>query len=262
MKLRRAAFTLVELLTVIAILAILAALLFPVFAQAKVQAKKAVAISNVSQAGKSLMLYAVDADDYPPVYCSSCICPTCPELLIDGPDIWYTLLIPYIKQGRAMGSGQWGMHLTQDLPDIFFDPNEPRPRQDANSPCLFGIYASWGINDMIVNKLGTEEKPGNSVPLSFTSFSNPSGTVLLAQTIDYTCGGSYMGMALAVPAHDGYYGWSAITTVDGFYGAKTTKIDANTPRANWGKNIVLRMDGSTKLVPRADLVDKMSSWGP
>ena len=43
------AFTLIELLVVIAIIAILAAILFPVFAQAKLSAKKAVEISNVKQ---------------------------------------------------------------------------------------------------------------------------------------------------------------------------------------------------------------------
>lgn len=253
------AFTLIELLTVIAIIAILAALLFPVFASAKQQAKKAVAISNVSQMGKSLFLYAADADDHPPVYCATCICPSCPDLLVDGPQIWYTLLIPYVKQGNK-GSGQWGMHLTQDLPDIFFDPNERRPAQGVDAPCLFGVFASWGINDMLVNKLGTETKPGDGIPLSFTSFSSPSSTVLLAQTVDYTCGGAYMGMALAVPAHNGYFGWSALTTVDGFYHSRSRQIDGNTPRSDWGSNIVLRMDGSTKLTPRSELVDKMTAW--
>lgn len=60
------AFTLIELLVVIAIIAILAAILFPVFAQAKVAAKKAVAISNVKQLGVGVALYLADADDtYP-----------------------------------------------------------------------------------------------------------------------------------------------------------------------------------------------------
>ena len=45
------AFTLIELLVVIAIIAILAAILFPVFAQAKVAAKKAVAVSGAKQIG-------------------------------------------------------------------------------------------------------------------------------------------------------------------------------------------------------------------
>lgn len=60
------AFTLIELLVVIAIIAILAAILFPVFAQAKTAAKKTSAISNVNQLGKATMLYMSDSDDVYP----------------------------------------------------------------------------------------------------------------------------------------------------------------------------------------------------
>ncbi len=59
----RKAFTLIELLVVIAIIAILAAILFPVFAQAKTAAKKAAMISNVKQTATSIIIYTTDADD-------------------------------------------------------------------------------------------------------------------------------------------------------------------------------------------------------
>ncbi len=62
----RRAFTLIELLVVIAIIAILAAILFPVFAQAKLQAKKAASISNQKQMGLSLLMYTNDSDDLYP----------------------------------------------------------------------------------------------------------------------------------------------------------------------------------------------------
>jgi prepilin-type N-terminal cleavage/methylation domain-containing protein len=60
------AFTLIELLVVIAIIAILAAILFPVFAQAKLAAKKTAAISNQKQQGLSILMYANDYDDMYP----------------------------------------------------------------------------------------------------------------------------------------------------------------------------------------------------
>jgi len=60
------AFTLIELLVVIAIIAILAAILFPVFAQAKAAAKKASALSNQKQIGTSIFLYTGDNDDIYP----------------------------------------------------------------------------------------------------------------------------------------------------------------------------------------------------
>jgi len=57
------AFTLIELLVVIAIIAILAAILFPVFAQAKLAAKKTVAVSNVKQLDLAMQMYTADYDD-------------------------------------------------------------------------------------------------------------------------------------------------------------------------------------------------------
>ncbi len=65
---RRRAFTLIELLVVIAIIAILAAILFPVFAQAKASAKKAASISNIKQLGTATQIYLADFDDVWPIY--------------------------------------------------------------------------------------------------------------------------------------------------------------------------------------------------
>jgi len=63
LSLYRKAFTLIELLVVIAIIAILAAILFPVFAQAKAAAKSAVTLSNMKQTGTATLLYEGDSDD-------------------------------------------------------------------------------------------------------------------------------------------------------------------------------------------------------
>ena len=62
----RRAFTLIELLVVIAIIAILAAILFPVFAQAKLAAKKTSDLSSVKQVTLSTMIYVGDVDDVAP----------------------------------------------------------------------------------------------------------------------------------------------------------------------------------------------------
>ncbi|HLK15966.1 MAG TPA: prepilin-type N-terminal cleavage/methylation domain-containing protein [Fimbriimonadaceae bacterium] len=83
----RRAFTLIELLVVIAIIAILAAILFPVFAQAKKQAKGAADLSNVKQEGLALLMYANDVDDlYPWGLCANWY-----------PDGWVTICQPYVK---------------------------------------------------------------------------------------------------------------------------------------------------------------------
>lgn len=62
----RRAFTLIELLVVIAIIAILAAILFPVFAQAKAAAKQTTCLSNLKQQGTSYLMYSGDFDDVLP----------------------------------------------------------------------------------------------------------------------------------------------------------------------------------------------------
>jgi prepilin-type N-terminal cleavage/methylation domain-containing protein len=59
-------FTLIELLVVIAIVAILAAILFPVFIQAKAKAKQAACMSNLKQIGTAFVLYMTDNDDVLP----------------------------------------------------------------------------------------------------------------------------------------------------------------------------------------------------
>ncbi|MEN3001860.1 MAG: prepilin-type N-terminal cleavage/methylation domain-containing protein, partial [Armatimonadota bacterium] len=56
-------FTLIELLVVIAIIAILAAILFPVFAQARERARKTTCINNMRQIGMAITMYYGDHDE-------------------------------------------------------------------------------------------------------------------------------------------------------------------------------------------------------
>jgi prepilin-type N-terminal cleavage/methylation domain-containing protein/prepilin-type processing-associated H-X9-DG protein len=60
---RKSGFTLIELLVVIAIIAILAAILFPVFAQAREQARKTTCLNNMKQIGMGFMMYVQDYDE-------------------------------------------------------------------------------------------------------------------------------------------------------------------------------------------------------
>ena len=61
--LRRSGFTLIELLVVIAIIAILAAILFPVFSQARAKARQATCLNNFKQVGTGMLQYTQDYDD-------------------------------------------------------------------------------------------------------------------------------------------------------------------------------------------------------
>lgn len=64
---KRSGFTLIELLVVIAIIAILAAILFPVFAQAREQARKTTCQSNLKQFMNGILMYAQDSDECMPL---------------------------------------------------------------------------------------------------------------------------------------------------------------------------------------------------
>src|SRR5881409_6940 len=91
---RRRAFTLIELLVVIAIIAILAAILFPVFAQAREKARQTACLSNMKQIGIGLIMYASDYDSqYPPSQLGTNGAPN----LVSWPQI----MQPYIKNEQV-----------------------------------------------------------------------------------------------------------------------------------------------------------------
>jgi prepilin-type N-terminal cleavage/methylation domain-containing protein/prepilin-type processing-associated H-X9-DG protein len=90
----RGGFTLIELLVVIAIIAILAAILFPVFAQARDKARSVSCLSNTKQLGLGLMMYMQDYDEVVVLRYQACPStgPTSETQLL-----WPGLLQPYIK---------------------------------------------------------------------------------------------------------------------------------------------------------------------
>ncbi len=146
----RKAFTLIELLVVIAIIAILAAILFPVFAQAKLAAKKTVALSNVKEIATSAQMYLGDSDDvYPQAEAGS-----------DGTNdyvSWCTALYPYIKNGDF--KQQTGVAFMQSYGSdgIFRSPGNPRPvvaGQNSEGAFSFGAHHALFVDNFYDGSTG------------------------------------------------------------------------------------------------------------
>lgn len=96
---QKRAFTLIEILVVIAIIAILASILFPVFSRARESARRASCASNLKQIGLAWIMYSQDYDEMTtPVYVAV---PNGPYLGHASLSYWPDLLHPYIKSGSG-----------------------------------------------------------------------------------------------------------------------------------------------------------------
>lgn len=194
----RKAFTLIELLVVIAIIAILAAILFPVFAQAKNAAKKTQDLSNMKQIGTAEALYLGDSDDVynSPAHYDS---PT-----PNGPvtTLWYEMLLPYTKNVQMFISPayaqrwdnldwradwNWDQMVKEGLAkktgtgytiDMSYGANNTEQYSWQDCGAAFG---NWGDGSNGVGHYGLIRPDGQNV--SATSVDQPSGTVMFTNAI-------------------------------------------------------------------------------
>ncbi len=146
---RALGFTLIEILVVIAIIAILAAILFPAFARARENARKASCQSNLKQIGLGFTQYLQDYDErYPPMY---------------GSSVWSKNLLPYIKSTQVFGCP------SNDVSDQFM------PGSNNEIP------ASYGINPRIVRG-DFMFSPGTDYPYRMAAMNSPSQKILVGDT--------------------------------------------------------------------------------
>ena len=199
---KRSGFTLIELLVVIAIIAILAAILFPVFAQAKDAAKKTQTISNVKQLTLATLMYSGDADDkFPAGYRFDRSSQDC-FVGIDFTTFhaWTEFIYPYVKSGAGKGDYNVATALN-DKSALFVDPTwqftaptkDDRggvvPADYSGTPSLYP-FNSYLPNDIIMTHnlfvgcgwAGQTALP----PASQTELSAPANLILVGQGYQQT----------------------------------------------------------------------------
>lgn len=173
---RTAAFTLIELLVVIAIIAILAAILFPVFAQAKAAAKKTQDLSNLKQIGLSMMIYTNDYDDAlpmallrDPIDVTEAVPPDYNQLGTDHAWTWTGDPDDQNPQRIYWTYGQTTYPYHKSMA-IFRSPNSPNSGGNPG-------HANYGVN---WNLMGVPLwDPAHSWPLSTTSIDSVADKVLV-----------------------------------------------------------------------------------
>jgi prepilin-type N-terminal cleavage/methylation domain-containing protein len=205
------AFTLIELLVVIAIIAILAAILFPVFAQAKLAAKKISGLSQAKQLGTGMHIYVADYDDVLFPYrlngpigngCSGiqCVNPGYQKLLASqgqafadqmfgsrSRDVVFfiNMLDPYVKNNEIWKAptkpSAWSVY------DNYGTDTEPQFRS-------YGGQNSYGVNNYVfTSQAGTSSVGGG---LSYSNIAEASNTLVMVDASYYNVLPRYVGRLL------------------------------------------------------------------
>lgn len=148
---RGAGFTLIELLVVIAIIAILAAILFPVFAQAREKARQTTCTSNLKQIGTALLMYVQDYDE---VYPNRRFEPfdTSNNNARYDDNSWRSVIQPYVKNTRILvcpsnpdnDTPSWDPEFPVSYAANFTDPGSVPA--DGKGRGLFGQQRSPGVS--------------------------------------------------------------------------------------------------------------------
>jgi prepilin-type N-terminal cleavage/methylation domain-containing protein/prepilin-type processing-associated H-X9-DG protein len=179
---RRPAFTLIELLVVVAIIAILAAILFPVFAQAREKARQTTCVSNLKQLGTAALMYAQDWDElWPMVRNGGHQGPTIANMLQpyikasqknakpDGSNLWPEDSIWRCPTGQTYNSGDLRSYFTVAYNWLWLTSVDPGSKRDFK-----GKHYDW---DQAGRPLAAVNQPSDTVMFADAGHSDgPKGT--------------------------------------------------------------------------------------
>lgn len=170
---KKRAFTLIELLVVIAIIAILAAILFPVFAQAREKARQSSCLSNLKQWGTAGQMYTQDYDgQFTPPYKYQGPAGDCTNL-----DWWDDLLQPYVKNRQVV--------VCPSRTNLQGCANPVNMWRNGTKPYSYAVNTIevWGVSGWSsANKYGLRRPGTAGQSISESEIEDPSGTIWL---LDY-----------------------------------------------------------------------------
>src|SRR5216684_254942 len=172
----RRAFTVIELLVVVATIVILAAILFPAFAQARAKAHQASCASHLAQIARAGMMYVQDNDERFP----SCYSTFAPPYVVDP----RTSLQPYIKN--------WDLFYCPERHTVLRDCLDPRANFRPDSRCMgygynWGSGLGWGSSSLKADGLVRPATGGTAgvIGVMMSEIAMPSHCFFYGDTNDY-----------------------------------------------------------------------------
>lgn len=211
---RRNGFTLIELLVVMAIISILAGLIFPVLASARHKAKQTKCINNLKQLGAAIQLYETDYDGM--------AMPVRRTPYAEWGNMWQDLVNPYIRQLKGLGGAN-----IEEQGEIFLCPSAPL----GTAIYSYKAAKTYGYNVYI------------NVTTHQDQIEDPSKTLRLTECSDQDPDDPY------APYGGGSW-YAPMPDVTLFNG----QFDIYAPGWHDDKNVVLWVDGHVEAMPRQEVM--------